>query len=240
MSKRCAALAGIVLILASLSGCGLFFLRGDGNVVTQTRTVSAAFDEVIASNTVDVKITKAETVSITLEIDANLQAEIEVVVEDGALCVRDADSFKTLIPTKALLTVACPSLRGMVLSGVGDVEATGFDSDQDFRAALSGTGSLWFTGGAGKMDITLSGTGAANLEGSADSLDAILSGTGALKAQSFPCLGATIVVSGTGNAACTVNGNVSALPSGTGDLDLYGAYSVVSALCTGTGRVRYH
>jgi hypothetical protein len=226
----------IAIILLALSGCGLIYVQGDGDVTVETRTLSGSFTKVTAGSTVDVIIEPGDAFQATVEIDSNLQQYVELEIRGETLFVRNPDLFTNISPTSAVVRIVMPAIGMASATGTGDVTVGNFAVEGNFTVLLSGTGNMSFPGTAQSIDATLSGTGDLSLTGEADALDAIVSGVGDLDSRECPVATADITLSGTGNAVCTVTGTVTALLSGIGDLDVYGG-ARVTARETGLGRV---
>ena len=86
-------IANIILVISTtllLSGCNFNFnsgKRGNGNVVTEERSVSADFTEVKASAGIDVFLSEGNTNKIVVEADENLLPLIKTEVKDGKLTI---------------------------------------------------------------------------------------------------------------------------------------------------------
>jgi hypothetical protein len=77
----------VIMVLFTFSSCMLNGIKGNGNVVTDTRSVSEDFDAIHASRGIDVYVTMSNDVSITVKADENLQDIIITEVRDEVLHV---------------------------------------------------------------------------------------------------------------------------------------------------------
>ncbi len=141
--KRSTLLIVILIVLAGLSaGCGLqeLIVSGSGDVVTQEEEFSG-FNEVSASHNFDVNIEQGDSYKVVIRIDDNLLDDLEIAKRGDQLEI----GFKRNIVTRNATMeadITMPKLRGVDLSGASDAHITGFDSNDDFNADLSGACTL--------------------------------------------------------------------------------------------------
>lgn len=101
------------------------------------------------------------------------------------------------------ITITMPALNGLEITGIGNGEVSGIDSD--------------------KFSIEVAGIGAMELNGRCGKLDADYSGVGELDARGLKCETVTVDMSGMGSASVYASDNVDADMSGMGSIDIYGS-----------------
>lgn len=94
----------VVLLLFVTTSCMLTGVRGNGNVITQTRAISSDFNAVSVSNGIEVSLTMDDAVSLTLEADENLHDIIRTEVEDGVLRIYAEENIWRAKKRKVLLS----------------------------------------------------------------------------------------------------------------------------------------
>lgn len=82
----------LILILASTfvschSSFDLRGERGDGNVVTQSRTFSENFEKIEVNSGLDLIVVQNDSLSVTVEVDENLQSIITTKIVNGVLII---------------------------------------------------------------------------------------------------------------------------------------------------------
>lgn len=136
------ALKIILLTIAtvSLSSCNfdLNFNQtdGNGNVTTETRSVSEDFTKVRGSAGLDVYLTKGNTASIKVEADENLHEIIETEITNGKLHITTtnnnnigkAKSKKVFVTYISLDEVASSSGADVIVNGILEAENLTLDS----------------------------------------------------------------------------------------------------------------
>ena len=157
----------IVALLGLFSGCYLDFpLRGNGKIVTQTRSAKD-FDSVRLDGVADnVFIHHSGTYKVTVTTDSNIQDHVKIKVDGGTLRIGEKTAYHGFDPTKLIIDVYMPlltsvNLKGvgnfkvadgqtsdleLILSGVGDIDVRNYEAE-DVRVALSGVGDIkiWVT-----------------------------------------------------------------------------------------------
>ena len=88
--------AFIISILFSSCKHNLNFgndVEGNGNITTETRTISEDFKSIAVSTAIQVTIEQSNTKSILVVADSNLQEIINTTVENGILVIHPKESF---------------------------------------------------------------------------------------------------------------------------------------------------
>ncbi len=228
----------IALVAVSLSGCALIIVQGNGNVTTESRTLTGAFTNVSADSTVDVVIVRGSSYSATVEIDSNLQRYVELELGGNTLHVTNPEAVM-FSATRAVVRIVMPALEEAATVGTGDLLIQDFDTGAAIELRTTGTGDVSYSGTAFELSAIVEGTGAVLLEGDAVFLNVSIAGTGDVDAYAFFSDYANVSIAGTGNAVVYANETVTAVLSGTGDLDVYGPADVDSTT-TGLGHVYIH
>ncbi len=171
---------------------GIGGLRGSGNLVTETPTITG-FTSVSAAMGFNVEITESSTFSVRVTLDDNLVDKLRVTkVGDTLSLSLDPGAYlsRTL---RAVITM--PAIEGIDFSGGS-------------RGAISG-----FVGLA-SLDLELSGGSHVDAEGSADDLTVDASGGSTLDLENFPVHDADVVFSGGSSGTISLDGTLDADLSG--------------------------
>lgn len=171
-----------ILLFVSCNYVGGNRVKGNGNIVTQDRSVSR-FDVVDVSGAIRVYVKQDSTQSVRVETDANLQELVEIREQGGVLYISPKDNFN-LDPSnnKVKVYVSAPHFRGFGVSGASDVYSenritSGGALDLDISGAseikidtkvprinteVSGASSVMLTGET--RDFTVEGSGASGVK----------------------------------------------------------------------------
>ena len=207
--------AGIALLIAGCDEIGDTFdgVRGSGNVITEERDVSG-FNEIVVLGSGDVTVSVTGTESLTVEAEDNIMPLLTTEVRNGRLELGAKESFSATEGVKYTITAA--ALNGIKISGSGDVDATGIDTES-FRVEISGSGDVAAGGASTHLDVGISGSGRFDGEG-------VVAASG------------EVGVSGSGTAAVNVSDNLDASVSGSGAIEYIGDPAVDSST-SGSGTI---
>jgi hypothetical protein len=168
--------------------------RGSGVSVTEARDV-APFSRVdlAGANTVAIRVDAPRSVAVTG--DDNLVDRVTTTVRAGRLVIDDTGSFSTRAPMHVAVSV--PSLDAVAISGSGTVTVEGM-AGAEFRAELTGEGTLVASGTTERLTATLAGAGTLDLHDlAATDATARLEGAGTIRVRATSTLDATLTGVGT-------------------------------------------
>lgn len=204
----------------------------------ETRSVSG-FSGVSSSGSWNVVITMGNTESLKLEGDAEQIAEIETVVEEGVLKIRNkkrTESWRNNWKGKVTIYVNAKSLKSITLSGSGDIDVNGVVKSSDVLTNISGSGNISLAVDATTYTATISGSGGIKTSGNADNAKINVSGSGNFKGEGLRTNSTNARVSGSGNISVNADKTLEAAMSGSGNIKYSGAASVKSSK-SGSGRI---
>lgn len=116
-------LSGLVLVL--LVSCrysiDLDGEKGNGNITTETRTVTETFEKIHVSRGIEVIVSQSDAVSISVETDENIQSLITTNVENGVLVIGTEESYNT--DKSPIVRVSLPIITGLKASSGSTVSS---------------------------------------------------------------------------------------------------------------------
>lgn len=212
-------------------------VRGDGNVITQDRSISG-FNSIDVSSALDVEIGQDSSYSVKVEVDNNLQQFVETYKEGDILRVRLANNIN-IDPTRQMkIYVSAPNYRRLEASGACGLNSRNrLSSNDPIEVGLSGAchGNLEIK--APKVSLDLSG--ASNLTLRGETKELFIQGSGSSDVKAFEMLSETadIDVSGAGNIDVFASAKINASASGASNIRYKGNASVNSDV-SGAGSVK--
>lgn len=204
----------------------------------EERNVSG-FKGVSSSGSYHVKITMGNKESLRLEGDDELIREIETVVEDGILKIRNkknSDRAWRSLKGKVTVYITAKTLNSVTLSGSGNINVSGVVKANRLTNTLSGSGSISLSADAEEYFGTISGSGEIEVSGTADKADIKIGGSGDFEGRNFKTSEADIKVSGSGNVSIGADQSLDAVVSGSGNI-LYSGNPKVSKTKSGSGNI---
>ncbi|HTD39221.1 MAG TPA: head GIN domain-containing protein [Mucilaginibacter sp.] len=207
---------------------------------TQTRQVSG-FSSIASGGPFNVHIKMDGTESVKVEADANIINDIETVVEGSTLQIRFKDRhwnnhYNNI--HKAEVYISAKELNGLINSGSGHMEVEGtINTSGEFKAVLSGSGSINTSVKSGDLHAVISGSGSIRINGSTGNADMMISGSGQIEGKGLKTESTKAVITGSGNIYVTAEKSVSAHITGSGSVMYSGSASVIDTRTIGSGRV---
>ena len=244
MNKK---MIGLILAIATffaglLSGCiicipyscSLSSVAGSGTVVSQARAVPE-FDRIHIKGTGRVLVTQGSQSAVTIRTDDNIQPLIKTTVSGSTLTI--SNESINLHPTILECHVHVPNLKGVSISGSGDIIGESRLVADNFAAAIRGSGDMTLAILASRMTSEISGSGSMDLTGEADEFRASIKGSGDILAHNLKARHATVSITGSGNCHLSVSESLRSEISGIGDI-IYAGQPRVDNHVRGSGSVK--
>ncbi len=209
-------------------------IKGEGDVVRQEIKLDA-FHGINLSIAGELVLTQGPTQQVVIEAQQNIIDNIRKEVKGGSWNI---EYIKYVTDEKQVkITVTVPNLDDLGLCGSGTITSTNtFQGISNLEINVSGSGHLQFNFEAQNTEVSLSGSGKLNLEGKSSELDIAISGSGVIDAEDLKTKGCEVSISGSGDAALYVDGDLETEISGSGDVTYAGNTSVHASI-SGSGSV---
>ena len=231
MKKNQYILLLILPILLSACNC----ILGEGDTVAEQREVSR-FDKISLSIDAKVILKQEDDYSLRLDAQPNILEILETKVQGDVLtigygfdCVMDASDIT--------IYLSMPELKGVDLSGSGDVICMqGFDVSE-LDLGISGSGEILMELKADEIRSRISGSGEIDIGGKANKLNVSISGSGSVYAYNLKTPDVSVKIIGSGDARVFPTVSLYAGISGSGSV-YYKGDPMVDSDITGSGRVK--
>jgi len=218
-------------IVVDLNGCGQGTVKGSGNVVTEERPL-AEFKTITLKGVGRVVLTQGQTHSIAIQTDDNIMSLIETEVQNEQLVISQGNY--NLRPTTLKFNISVANLRGIAISGSGEVVGKSRFVSEDFFAKISGSGDMALELDVANLETNISGSGSMHFSGQADRHEAKISGSGKINAFNMYTKDVALKVSGSGDCKVTATEILDARISGSGDVFYKGQPRIISKI-SGSG-----
>lgn len=230
------SLLSFVVLLSSCNFIGGKKVRGNGNVVTQDRSVST-FSGVKSAGSLDIVLVNGPAQSVKIEAEENLQEYIETNVDGDVLTVRTREGYR-ISPRKDLkIYVTSPALRDVKVVGSGNITSQGaISSSNELKFSINGSGDIDVNVDAPKVEAEISGSGDMKLQGTVKTFDSQINGNGDIHAMDLKAEEAKVEINGSGDAEVFGSVKVEVVVRGSGDVAYKGNGQVISDI-KGSGSV---
>ncbi len=192
------------------------------------------FQEVELQGIGTLRLTQADTESLTIEAEPRLLRRIETTVRNGRLIIRPTRPIRT--HEQIIYNLTLKQLTALDISGAGQAEAAQITGDR-IHLGLSGAGAIAINAlTATTLDVAVSGNGVCALTGTVDSQTVVLSGASRYEAADLASNVGSVVVQGAAKATVRVSGTLNVQISGAGQVDYIGDPAITQQI-TGVGRL---
>ena len=211
-------------------------VRGEGPAVKQDRD-GGTFNEIHTHGSFNVEIADGAKNSVQVEAQQNLQEYIEIENKGGELHIRNKKGYNIQSDPDITVYVTAPSLKGIYLSGSGNLKSTNQLNGSD-RVEISsqGSGNVNVDVETSDLKASIAGSGNITLKGKTSDLEGKIAGSGNIKAKDLQSANTSVQISGSGNAEVVATQKLNTNIAGSGDVKYWGDASVDSKV-RGSGNV---
>jgi len=207
---------------------------GSGNVITESRELDSVF-AIRVELQATISIGQADSQSIDVSVDDNLQQYVETVVENGTLILRVADSV-TITSYDLDIEIKLPDIRRIAVSGIATiVSSTVLDVDQ-LEVSVTGTGTIVLEVTAERLSTSVTGIADIDYEGMVTEHTIIIIGSATLSSYDLGTTSTTVSISGVGTLLVRALDELDVSISGVGTVH-YKGHPTVTEDITGSGQV---
>lgn len=225
-------LTGCIIVVPN--GCGRQTVSGSGEVVTGTREVPE-FGRVVLKGSGRVVIERADAQSVTIRTDKNILPLVRTQVSGDVLEISHENY--NLRPTTLEIQLGLKRLRGVTISGSGDVTGRGPFEAEEFTAEINGSGNMDLEVAVSRLVSVIKGSGSMALAGKAAEHEAAVSGSGDIRAFELDSKMASVSISGSGDCRLHATDFLTANISGSGDV-IYAGSPRIESRVKGSGSVK--
>lgn len=118
-------------------------IDGNGNVQTETRTITETFTKVEVSNAIDIVIEQAADVKVEVEADENLLKHITTVVENGILKIDTDENIDSA--EQRTVRISMPTITGIESTNAATIKS---------KNTLKGTNLIVKSDNASEIEVT--------------------------------------------------------------------------------------
>jgi carbon monoxide dehydrogenase subunit G len=232
---------GVIVLLFTgftLGSCGLKRVKGNGEIVTSTRS-EGDFNAVKAAGSFDVFFSQGETNEIRIEADENLMRYILTSVENGVLKIRTKSGVSIRPSQDIKVYVKAPRYKSVSLAGSGNMVAeTKISSAEKIKVSIAGSGDIKLQEvDAPQVDVNISGSGKAEGFGNTRDLDIDVAGSGDVMMKDLKAENAKISIAGSGNVWVFASMKLDVRVAGGGDIHYYGNPPNIKSKLAGSGNL---
>lgn len=211
-------------------------VRGNGNVVTETRN-TANYDAVSVGGSFDVVLVKGTEGNISIKGEENLMKYIITEVSGDKLKIRFKRNVNVRTTQKLVITVPYKDLEKVSLGGSGTIRSTETLKANRYSMSVAGSGSIDLKVDADTVKSSIAGSGNINVSGSATDFTCSIAGSGNINAYRLKVVSTLARITGSGNIKTTASNSVDAKVVGSGNIYYKGNATHIKSKSIGSGDV---
>jgi hypothetical protein len=221
-------------IIAVPNGCSKQTVSGSGEIVTRTRVVPE-FKRVFLKGSGHVTLVRREAQNVEIKTDKNIMPLIKTEVKGDLLEISHENV--NLKPTTLEFHLGMKLLKGVTISGSGDVTGRSAFAADEFKAEINGSGDLDLAIVASRLATVINGSGSIVLSGKTTDYQATINGSGVIRALNLDSKRASVTITGSGDCSLCASESLTAFISGSGDV-IYTGSPRVEGRVKGSGSVK--
>lgn len=220
--------APIVLMLACMA-CATAAQRHE------TRAVSG-YNSVALSAPINVELVQGDAEGVVLDGEDAALADIETIVEDGSLKIRNKAYIDVPGMSKVVARVSVKTIDALSTRGSGDIRAAALKC-KDLKISIAGSGDVRVAAlAADGLHVSIAGSGDMFVAGKVDTVSTSIAGSGDMRAGKLESRQSSVSIAGSGDAMLWAHEQISVSIVGSGDVRYYGDPKVKSSVL-GSGSV---
>ncbi len=163
----------------------------------ETRAVSG-YHSVALAAPIRVEIVQGDTEGVVLDGDEAVLSDLETVVEDGSLKIRNKSNFEPWGFSKIVAHVSVKSIDALATKGSGDIRAASLQC-ADLKVSIAGSGDIRIgTLSAKDLHVSIAGSGDLLVAGKVDNVSTSIAGSGDMKAAKLESRESHVSIAGSG------------------------------------------
>ena len=212
-------------------------VRGNGNLITQERSVSG-FEGVESYGSFDVTLIPSDATSVKIEADDNLQQYIETYVNHNKLQIRTRDGYNLRPRNDIKITVSGPVFSTIATHGSGSITGRGLlnTNNDDVALRVAGSGNIEVELNASKVDSEIAGSGNISVKGTSKEFEGGIYGSGNIRAGNLRTEDSKVEIAGSGNVEIFASNKLDVSVMGSGEVKHRGNAQVNTKI-SGSGSV---
>lgn len=212
-------------------------IKGNGNISTETRSVSNA-ERIESMGSFNIEIIQGNNTSVRIEGEENLIPYIETNTHEGALRIRVRKGYNINTTRELKIYITTPRLEEVSIAGSGDITGKGkFTGANKLNTSIAGSGSISLEVNTPEIETVIAGSGDINLTGETRNISIDIAGSGNFNGQSMMAENVTIDIAGSGDVRVFADKKLDIDIAGIGNV-YYKGNAVVTQSIAGSGDIK--
>jgi Putative auto-transporter adhesin, head GIN domain len=212
-------------------------MKGNGNIVTENRTVSNA-RKIKLSDNFDVTLVPGNTTQIAIVADENLIPYIETTYEDNFLVIKENKHTNLVASENISIQITTPTLEAVSITGTGNVVGKGkFSGADQLKLSIAGSGDITLAVNTPKIIASIAGSGNITVTGETKDNEIHISGSGDYHSDGLKAENGEVHIAGNGDVTIFADQKLDIHIAGQGDVSYKGSPKI-SKKIAGNGEIK--
>lgn len=211
-------------------------VSGNGDVITENRSITQSFSTIKASEGLDVYLTQNETESISVEADENLQELILTEIEDGVLKIHTKENIGRATSKK--IHISFKDISSIISTSGSDVYATNTITAERLNLKSSSGSDMKLDVNTSILNCDASSGSGLRVSGKTVKLYAEASSGSDIKAADLLAESSEVKASSGANITVNTSKDLTARASSGGDVKYYGNPTNVDKSDSSSGSIK--
>jgi hypothetical protein len=217
----------------NITGSGI---SGNGNVITQPRTISGSFSQVSNATSADVEIICKQTPGVEVTADENIIQYIRTEVIGPTLRIYTEPNTAFFNVRRLQVRVNAEMINRIENTGSGDISALNIETAR-LSTLITGSGDVRTDARTTTTEVNVSGSGDYRGTGTAQTVILQTTGSGSIDTRSIAAQQATAIVTGSGDIRVFAWQRLDATVSGSGNIVYFGNPATINRNRSGSGSI---
>jgi len=214
-------------------------IKGNGNVITEERSITSDVNEIILSSSIDVRYTQGSPAKMVVEGEDNLVDKVVTEVSGNTLKVYKKRNTNMWTTKKLQVLVTTPNLVRAACTSSGDFYATNTLTGDKLTLKTSSSGDIKASVEVRDLELSCSSSGDQIIKGSAERLIAKTSSSGDIDADDLTAKHCKASSSSSGDVSVYATESIEARTSSSGDIFIYGNPEQRSSNSSSSGDITF-
>lgn len=207
---------------------------GEGQLVKQSRD-AGSFRKIELNFSARVTVIIADSTSVVVVAQRNLQEYIETKVEGETMVIGTSRMIKATKPVEIVMT--CRPQEGLTVNGSGEIHVINPFKTENLNLEINGSGEIHANVHTRKTESDINGSGDLFLQGKSEIHSLEINGSGKLKAPEFSVEKYNIKINGSGDAEVHADSKLTVKLTGSGNIEYTGQPDIESEVI-GSGELK--
>ena len=213
-------------------------VTGNKEVTNKTRSV-ANYDQISVTGMMEVQLIPGSEGKIDIEAESNLMEFIETEVNNGHLRISIQKGVNIQPSRNYPIRIVVPfeTLGSLTLTGSGHIRNSDAIKARDFKINVTGSGNMNLNLITENIESTITGSGDLKLKGTTGDFKCKVTGSGDVFAYDLKAVKVNATVTGSGDVEVSVENELYAKISGSGDIKFRGNPDKQNFKTSGSGSI---